>query len=322
MGTDRERSRWIRTSALPRRKQLCEGGTTLDDQMAYKISSLQHSSRRIESTLSFDNEHVPAGKRHQVLTDIEKAQLLQPSSVLHRSPCHPLEIYSEQEMLIPSCGHFNAVTRKALTSSMSRPPVTMKSLVELDLNSILHNINLRSDVNFEHDVHFMPITGSRAEEKKKRAEAYWLALAAELQIHLHNHISCTLSQQTNLARPQQSFTPRLPRMFESLRELLEALVPDRDHNNISENLEIPFIMQQIWSGVLDIGRLAKWLASLLKSHCAPIRDVWADQMAQQTEDGSKKGDMVQLVKGIEKLFSILEAMKLVCPTFNIYCAPL
>ncbi len=110
---------------------------------------------------------------------------------------------------------------------------------------------------------------------------------------------------------QDGFSPRLGQMLTDLKELLETLVPDKDHVSIAENLDVAFLMQQVENGVLDISRLAKWLSSLLKSHCAPVRDAWADSMIQQIDEGVQNSDMILLVRGIEKLFTVLEAMKLV-----------
>ena len=201
--------------------------------------------------------------------------------------------------------------RLALKLAMQNPPVTTTTLLELDLNWILHNIHLRSDINFESDLHFMPVKGKRAEQKHMEAQEYWLALAAELQIHLHTRVVCLPADQDKRDCFPQSFEPRLPQMFADLRELLETLVPDRDHVSIAGNLDVPFLMQQIENGVLDICQLARWLMTLLKSHCAPMRDEWADRMTQQIEEGAQASDMILLVRGVERLFSVLEAMKLV-----------
>lgn len=111
-------------------------------------------------------------------------------------------------------------------------------------------------------------------------------------------------------------------MFETLRELLETLVPDRDHAQIAENLDVPLLVQQVQKGVLDIARLSQWIAELLKGHCAPMRDEWADNMATKIEDGYTNFDMELIVEGLEKLFSFLEAMKLVRDTFLQRLPPL
>jgi T-complex protein 11 len=96
-------------------------------------------------------------------------------------------------MLIPASKNFTEHLRTALKYAVSHPPVTTATLIKLDLNWILHNMNLRSDINFETDLHFMPVKGKHAEQKGKQAQQYWLALAAELQIHIHNRVECAFS---------------------------------------------------------------------------------------------------------------------------------
>jgi T-complex protein 11 len=194
---------------------------------------------------------------------------------------------------------------------MVHPPVTTSALIELDLNHVFHNMYLRCEINFDSDLYFIPVKGMRTEQKRREAQEYWLALAAELQIHLHARLDCPPSHPSKSECAHENFAPRLKQMFTDLRELLETLIPDRDHVSIAENLDVPFVMQQIENAVLDICRLANWLASLIKSHCAPMRDSWVNEMTTQIEEGAQKADMILLAKGIEKLFSVLEAMKLV-----------
>ncbi len=201
--------------------------------------------------------------------------------------------------------------RTALLYAAPHPPVTAAALAVLDIDCILHNINLRSDINFHPDLHFMPVNGKCAEQKRKEAQEYWLALAAELQIHFHTRMDCPSSHHHERVCGHDDFSPRLGQMLTDLKELLETLVPDKDHVSIKENLDVAFLMQQVEHGVLDVSRFARWLSSLLKSHCAPMRDAWADSMIQQIDEGVQESDMILLVKGLEKLFSVLEAMKLV-----------
>ena len=217
---------------------------------------------------------------------------------------------SPSEMFIPRCKDFEPNICHWLKTAMLSPPVTRTSLSELDLNWILHNISLRVDVNYDHDLHFMPIKGLHGEQKRLDAVAYWLALAAEFQIYQHNSTSCEQCQASN-EHGLETFPQRLPKMFEKLKELLNILVPDKDHAGVAQCLDIPLLMQEVEKGALDIVHLSNWLASLLKSHCAPMRDQWADEMALTIEEGFVKADMGTLVGGLEKLFSFLEAMKLV-----------
>ena len=216
------------------------------------------------------------------------------------------------QMSIPCCMLSDLPACNRLETATTLPPVTRATLSELDLNWIMHNVSLRVDVNYDHDLHFMPIKGPCGEQKRKDAREYWLALAAELEICQHDLKACPecLPSAQHTRRP---FKQRLPAMFEALRELLETLVPDRDHPHIADQLDIPFLMQQVRNGVLDIVRLSAWVAELLKSHCAPMRDEWADNMAKKIEEGAVTSNMDQLAQGLEKLFSFLEAMKLVGP---------
>ena len=99
-------------------------------------------------------------------------------------------------------------------------------------------------------------------------------------------------------------------MFQDLKDLLETLVPDKDHDQVAANLDIDLITQQVENGVLDVGRLSNWLAKLLKSHCAPMRDESAEAMAEKLEYGANNGNLSTLINGLESLFGFLEAMKL------------
>ncbi|KAL4888993.1 T-complex protein 11-domain-containing protein [Aspergillus ambiguus] len=202
--------------------------------------------------------------------------------------------------------------QKLLLSAKRYPPVTKSTLSELDLPCIMSNINLRMDANFDRDLHFKPdLDGEKGRRKRKEATDYWEAMAVEITIYAF----CAAHQAGNAnegtARdPRQTFEPRLPAMFETLQDVLKTLVPERDHPSIMQNLEVALLMQQIQKGVLDMVGVAKWLAALLKTHCAPMRDEWADRMVTQISTGSQLQDSFEIVQGLQTLFAILEAMKL------------
>ena len=214
---------------------------------------------------------------------------------------------ARRDMQIPDELNLDDEAVDKLQHAMQHPPVTVKTLYELELVCILGNVNLRVDVNFDHDLHFMPVKGRRGDEKREQAQTYWAALALELQIYIF-----TARQVISTTRPKPKvFWQRLPQMFEDLKELLLTLIPDVEADRINQTLDVPLLMQQVEKGVLDIGRLARWLANLVKNHCAPMRDAWADEMVKMVEDGLAMHDTTQIVAGLEKLFGILEAMKLV-----------
>lgn len=274
-----------------------------NDLSTYEINSPKSCDRRTEPSTTLSHGRSGATHYQQGFPDGDRKSEGQLS--LSAGPSW------QSDMLIPSCGHFTDSLCTTLKSAVRHPPVTTSTLVELDLNWILHNMNLRSDINFENDLHFMPVKGARAERKRREAHEYWLALAAELQIHLHTGLGCTSTGGGERSSVVERFAPRIPQMFSDLRALLESLVSEKDLADIAEHFDPPFLMQQIDNGVLDIPRLAGWVASLLKSNCAPMRDEWADYMTQQIEEGARTSNMRLLVTGIERLFSFLEAMKLV-----------
>ena len=246
-------------------------------------------------------------------SDTDKAQALRHEPGSHDSSNHVQCGASIPAMQIPSCQLLPPELIELLKTAMADPPVTRQTLSELDLTWIMNNINLRADVNFDHDLHFMPIKGQRGDQKRDDALRYWTALAAELRMYQHRFEGCGKCQMQTSAGGA-TFVLRLPGMFGNLKELLEMLVPEREHAGVAERLDVSLLMQQVEKGFLDIVSFSKWVAALLKSHCAPMRDDWADEMAMKIEEGSQKGDLTVLVNGLEKLFSFLEAMKLVSGT--------
>jgi hypothetical protein len=212
------------------------------------------------------------------------------------------------------CSRDQRLLRKARRS----PPVTKKTLSELDLPCIMGNINLRMDANFDRDLHFKPdLDGEKGKRKRKEAADYWDSLALEIAIYSFRATCAATGADTAIEEVESSdgtrrtFDPRLPALFETLQDVIKTLVPERDHPTVTQNLEVPLLMQQIRKGVLDMLTLATWLAALLKTHCAPMRDEWADCMVEQIEKGSQSQDPREIVNGLQTLFAILEAMKLV-----------
>lgn len=219
---------------------------------------------------------------------------------------------SSKAMDIPKAMGLDQKEQKLLLAAKRYPPVTKSTLSELDLPCIMSNINLRMDANFDRDLHFKPdLDGEKGRRKRKEAADYWEAMAIEITIY-----TFCASQQANNATEapldaEQTFEPRLPAMFETLQDVLKTLVPERDHPSVMQNLEVALLMQQIQKGVLDMVGMAQWLAALLKTHCAPMRDEWADRMVTQIRSGSESQDCFEIVRGLQTLFAILEAMKLV-----------
>jgi hypothetical protein len=213
-------------------------------------------------------------------------------------------------MIIPPAIQLDPRQRKLLHTADRLPPVTKRTLSELDLDRIMRNINLRVDVNFDRSLHFMPVDGTKALDRRRAAAAYYEALAIEMSIYAFgaaHGISCDKPDDDGIS----SFEPRLPIMLATLQEVLNTLVPERDHHCVTENLDVALMMQQIRKGVLDLTRLARWLGSLLKTHCAPMRDAMVDRMVAEIEEGCQSRGMCQVAQGLQTMFGALEAMKLV-----------
>lgn len=224
---------------------------------------------------------------------------------------------SPEAISIPQTLGLSSRDQRLLCKARRHPPVTKKTLSELDLPCIMSNINLRMDANFDRDLHFKPdLDGEKGRRKRKDSADYWDSMASEIMIYNFQAAqpeSTEAGDSSNSSREsgKRTFEPRLPAMFETLQEVIKTLVPERDHPSVMQNLEVSLLMQQVRKGVLDMVALAGWLAALLKTHCAPMRDEWADRMVEQITDGSQSQDPKEIVNGLQTLFSILEAMKLV-----------
>ncbi|KAJ5907765.1 hypothetical protein N7495_000447 [Penicillium taxi] len=234
-----------------------------------------------------------------------------PSTAPSRSSPRPREPSPSLEAIsIPTELGLSSRDLRLLAKARKYPSVTKKTLSELDLPCIMGNINLRMDANFDRDLHFKPdLDGDKGTRKRKEATDYWDSMATEIAIYAF-HAAYPDVEDFQQENSQRTFEPRLPTMFETLQEVIKTLVPERDHPNVMQNLEVPLLMQQIRKGVLDMVALATWMAALLKTHCAPMRDEWADRMVEQVTEGSQSQDPKEIVNGLQTLFSILEAMKL------------
>jgi hypothetical protein len=217
-------------------------------------------------------------------------------------------------MYIPKALSLQASQLQLLRSADLVPPVTKETLSELDLERIMRNIHLRTDANFERDLHFKPdLDGEKGQMKRKAADDYWDALQLEIFVYAfcaQNNIEIYHECNSDSV-DEATFTPRLPAMFETLQDVIKTLVPERDHPSVMQNLDMPLLMQQVRKGVLDLVGLSTWLADLLKMHCAPMRDKEADKMVEEIRTGYAHQDMAKVIDGLRTLFGILEMMKLV-----------
>ncbi|KAK1834658.1 T-complex protein 11-domain-containing protein [Podospora conica] len=193
------------------------------------------------------------------------------------------------------------------------PPVTKATLSELDVHKIVHNPKLRHDINFDHDLHFRPnLDGDKGRKKTEKANQFWKMFQDQLILFVTDRDSF---------RRQYGNGDNwcLPTLLMAVRDIIQTLVPQRDRDMLNEGLDVKQLMQEFNHGVADLERLAQSLSSVLKQHCAPMRDDWVDEMYQQLSRGNRNNDTDELIKGMRSLLSVLEAMKLDVANHQIRC---
>lgn len=197
------------------------------------------------------------------------------------------------------------------------PPVTKASLGELDLVRIMNDPKLRHELNFEREVAFRPnLNGPKGEQKIRHAREYWEALVVELAVYMvrcHRLPPAVLSGW--LVRPASILDVRwrLPRLFETIRDILKTLVPAAEWAAVEQRLDVELLMQELDHGSCDLTALGEWLGKLLLGSCSPLRDPSVTEMVSKIKQGVALNDARILVDGLRLLFGVLETMKLVSP---------
>ncbi|KAJ4987215.1 T-complex protein 11 [Stagonosporopsis vannaccii] len=254
--------------------------------------------------------HAGHDKRCREQYPVQSAQSISSSSVY--TPDAPEQLARLLITMIP--GPEGQKLAEAFRDASDLPPITRQSLSELDIQNIITNIRLRHDVNFDRDLSFRPnLDGVKGQEKVKTAQVYWRALVGELELYNRLFRRNPLLMQTDtkeLSTIVQHAERRIPKIFETIQDVLKSLVPDRDHSRVDEHLDVEMLMKQIERGICDLVGLSEWISCLLKEHCAPMRDQWVDKMVSYTRTGVMQSKPESIVKGLCELLGILESMKL------------
>ena len=171
------------------------------------------------------------------------------------------------------------------------PPVTRFTLRELEMDEILSNMQLRHDIVFDPDLQFKA-SDADDEEAMEKTKAYWQELGQEVsEGHLY----------------------RICLLLSEVRAIMVELVPNglEIKDEIYAHIDTHLISQQIEHGVMDPRHLIDYVAGIMKTNCAPIRDKIVDRMVEECRGG-------KIVQCLETCFEILELMKLVC-RFVLVC---
>ena len=191
--------------------------------------------------------------------------------------------------------------------------MTKLTLSELDVGKILHNPKLRHDINFDPELHFRPnLDGEKGKRKQEKANQFWNALTEQL-------VEFVVDRPGFEAKHGTGNNWCLPSLLKAVMEIIQTLVPERDREYLEEGLNVELLMQQFGKGIADLEKLASWLSSVLKSHCAPMRDDWVDETYEMLSAGNRENNMEKLVAGMRHLLGVLEAMKLDVANHQIRC---
>ncbi|KAL7624509.1 Protein SOSEKI 1 [Parahypoxylon ruwenzoriense] len=263
----------------------------------------QSAEAKASSTESEEQKYAQTGPRHLIPVHSGNAAA---AGGLSRNPSTSSNASAESRFIFE-------FSQRSRSSRPLEPPVTKATLSELDVNKIIHNPKLRHDINFDPDLHFRPnVDGEKGRRKQEKANQFWNTLTEQLQLFI-------VDRDEFMRRFGQGEDWCLPQLLKSVKEIIQTLVPQRDRMYLDEGLNVDLIMQQFSKGIADLEKLASWLSGVLKSHCAPMRDEWVDEMYNQLTNGNKTNDMEELVQGMRSLLSVLEAMKLDVANHQIRC---
>lgn len=188
---------------------------------------------------------------------------------------------------------------KSQTAPIPAPPINLQCLKEIDLQEIVKNPQLRHDIIFDPLLQFRPnLDGERGIKKRQLADKYWNDVENEIYVY---------SQRPDIFRYDNT---RLVPLFDTLRDVLLTIVPQREAHVINNILDTELNVQELLKGSLIMSNLSEWLAQLFKHHCAPMRDAWVDKMSCKFREAEKENTLSKLIDGLRLVFQILEAMKL------------
>ena len=166
------------------------------------------------------------------------------------------------------------------------PPVTRFTLRELELDEIITNAQLRHDMVFDPDLQFRPNTETDDDQDRdSKTSLYWDEVESEVK---------------------QGQLYRIPLLLSEIKAIIIELVPNglEIKPEIEAHIDVKLITQEIQHKVFNPMGLIEYISGIMKTNCAPIRDVLVDAMVVACSEG-------KFVDSIRKCFDILEHMKLV-----------
>lgn len=265
------------------------------------------TSTTITADTTSSNGNINNSSRFQTTSQRDRQQGIQKLS--KASASYPKRHHRHHRL------HNNLSFNGSESNPVLLPPVNTLSLREIDLHEILKNPQLRHDILFDPQLQFRPnLDGERGKRKRQVVDKYWSEVEEECKEYMK--VSTKLLASTagstapaNLSKYHLKYS-KLPRLFSTLRDILITLLPLKDRPAVYDVMDVDLLVQQLRKGVVDFVSLSKWLAGVFKSHCAPMRDAWVDEMTDKFIEADRENSIKKLIDALRTIFSILEAMKL------------
>lgn len=179
------------------------------------------------------------------------------------------------------------------------PPINVYCLKELEVQEIVKNLQLRHDIVFDPSLQFRPnLDGDLGIIKNELADEYWNDVENEIYVYQKR------KEIFNINRS------RLVPMFNSIRDIIVAMVGPRDVPVVKNVLEPDTKIQGIITGSLGMTELSNWLYTLLKKYCAPMRDSILLKLSNKFAEAAEESSLHKFIKALRLLFHVLEIMKL------------
>ena len=241
------------------------------------------------------------------------------------SASHRSSSAANREQLAQETPHLlTAVTDHSTDSRLEslNPPITQAILSEIDISRIGNDLALRHHLNYSFRVGFrLETRGPHAEERRKRALEYWHAVATEIAFwlaHCQSISFCPPSRPLcmSLLRPgagdvHQRMVLRLPRLFETVRDMLKHSLPPEEWPAIDARLDVGLLMQQLEHGICDFTALSNSLGNFLRRFCSPRLHCLLHTMTSAIRLGVENAETESIIHGLKTILEIVQEMSLV-----------
>lgn len=208
-----------------------------------------------------------------------------------------------------------------LWTASKDPPITPRSLEELDFKNLKRCVHLRHNLNFDADIQFRRNDrGPNGSYRTQQAQMYWQALEIELALYqlYWEGLTTKFSSCESILRPPfpaplslHGVPLRLTQLIVTTRCIATSLLPPARHPALHAQLDPHLLVQEIDHGRFNLNSTIESVGMLLLDVCSPLRDGLIDSMISVISHGCEEDDPQIICLGIQELFCIMETMKLV-----------